>query len=110
MKEGENMYSIIKDLFYELEQGEMNQEEVLELIQDLIKDMSSDPIRFCDELNNEFKEYSLQKGYCPDCLVELVSTSWKESRSEYFGSPANETITNYVCPSCNAEYDWCGEL
>jgi rubrerythrin len=53
---------------------------------------------------NDVEEYALQHMICPRCYSRLEIHIWDESRGEYWGFPARETMAEYYCPGCKADY------
>lgn len=48
----------------------------------------------------KLKEYAIYNNICPRCYSELTMYTWKESRGEHFGFPAEEEMSELRCNDC----------
>ena len=71
--------------------------ESLSLLKSLVTKFNNQELEECA------KDYAEEKGLCFECICELVTESWKESRP--FGDGCiYEDVSNRVCPECGEEY------
>ena len=53
----------------------------------------------------ELKDYAIGHNICPKCFGELSEYKWEESRGEYMGRPAYETMCELKCEGCGEVYE-----
>lgn len=82
----------IEDLIDVLENSGLLPEEVIEIINNILKDKYNTKAKL--------KEYAIFHNICPNCGSNLSLHIWKESRGEHFGFSAYEEMLESRCISC----------
>lgn len=76
--------------------------EVIEIIDEIVEMIKEDPEGFVSDLEWLKDERCKEEACCPKCGYSLeIVDEYEESRGEYWGAPAYESISIYGCSNCN---------
>lgn len=75
--------------------------EVIQIVNDLIGEIDSDPRRYLLRLSEEIEDYSRIHELCPLCGSELITIEHTEDRGEYQGFNCEEVIYSKECSECS---------